>query len=526
MELSVLDGPKIREYLEKYKGQPIPRGDVRNPTVLKELGVTVRNEKDPRSKILEVFLLRTSLYKMSSGHLIPYLIRDNWSDYAKAWRVRLGQFEIHLPFRGKVAFLCNISGVRRWVCHPESAAQVEKVFVNSGELTFSHDLGRFKKETLDLVLTEFRKPILTEEDLKKIEEQIRNKIGRRQDPCSSLDSFVGLGLAHRMNGGYQIENDSLLLNELRTVGGDTDVEKVAKLILRKDSQHYMYIVNILTWLESLEREQEPMKAVMGSGTRDEDKFGRISDSCSINPTVVRYVIDYSGLGMFLEWYPRDTLDSRTLRWTKEFYCFLSCCIDSLGILSSKLMGDVDTLKPFIQNKFKLLKIERHASYLLRFADKDEILADASVRNWSRLRQKLAMSEIIDFNPSESELSSISTFTDIGPPCPSNVFIISKVPVNLDEFKQKVLQTLTDELSLRDSEGTFYYPDFRFLMCSRLGLSFNAFDRILAYALSKDLSFRARLWFPVYYGVKVRKHKIDEGLLSVLQEPFDTISLMY
>jgi hypothetical protein len=62
------------------------------------------------------------------------------------------------------------------------------------------------------------------------------------------------------------------------------------------------------------------------------------------------------------------------------------------------------------------------------------------------------------------------------------------------------------------------------MSAKMGLTFNAFDRLLAYHIQDDVDFYSKLYLPILWGIRIKEHKIDESLKSVVPEPFDSISL--
>jgi hypothetical protein len=522
--LVLLDGVALTEFLDLNKERSIPKNEITDLNLLKKFGIEVTRKSD--EKILEVFLLRSYLYRIDeTGCLRPYLIEGNWSDYAKSWKVNIDGEEVHVPFRGKIAFLCYERGGKKWICHPESSSNVEKIYVDPGELTLPNSLGLYKVKTCGEILRNFRFDVLTQENLEEISRNIQSSTN------SFLNALVGLKLVIRRNGDYILRGidpssgEKLFFDELENIQGDTELEKVAKLLLRRDHKLYAQISTILTWLEFLERTIEPYEFSVGVGKEDKDGFRKIVEFCSLNIKAVMNVVrEFSQFGAFIEWYPRYYFNYEKLKWMREHYCFLSCHMDSLGFLANFLKKDTFIHKVFKTNT-KQEKFKRHIEYLLRFTSiKDFITVDRN--SMTDLKQKLNKSEFMDFNPEEERLRSLeNTDTNLAW-CPSNVFIASKVPVKVNVFKEKVIETLKSKSEFRDSQGHFFYPDFRFLIASQLGLSFKAFDDIFAYILSRDIDFRSRLWFPVAFGIKISKHKIEDSLLSVIGEPFDSIGIRY
>lgn len=99
-------------------------------------------------------------------------------------------------------------------------------------------------------------------------------------------------------------------------------------------------------------------------------------------------------------------------------------------------------------------------------------------------------------------------------------------MKVDDFKKLIIKTLKEDHSWKDRQGAFYYPDFRFIIGQKIGFKLKEVDDMLGYALHKDIDFRARLWFPVAFGIKRKRDRPSEQLAIVLQEPFDTITLRY
>jgi hypothetical protein len=527
--LVLLDGAALAEFLDLNRERLIPKDEVTDSSLLKKLGIIVARKDDPDKKILEVFLLRSFLYQIdATGCLQPYLIKGNWSDYAKSWKVNIDGEEVHLPFRGKIAFLCYEGGSKKWICHPESSSSVEKIYVDPGELILPNNLGLYKVKPCREILRNFRFDVLTQEHLEEIS---RDTEISRKSVNNFLNALIGLKLAIGRNGDYVLRGvdpssgEKLFFDELENIQGDTELERVAKLLLRRDHKLYMQISTILSWLEFLERTIEPYEFSVGSGTKDEDGFRKITEFCSLNiKAVINVVREFSQFGAFIEWYPHYYLNYEKLKWIREYYCFLSCHMDSLGFLANFLKKD-NFINEVFKTNTKKEKFKQHISYLLRFTSiKDFITVNKN--SVADLRLKLNKSEFIDFNPDEKILKSLENWDTKLAWCPYNVFIATKVPVKENVFKEKVIETLKSEKRFRDPQGHFYYPDFRFLIASQLGLSFKAFDNIFAYVLSKDIDFRLRLWLPVLFGIKITKHKIEDTLLSVVGEPFDSIALRY
>jgi hypothetical protein len=107
-----------------------------------------------------------------------------------------------------------------------------------------------------------------------------------------------------------------------------------------------------------------------------------------------------------------------------------------------------------------------------------------------------------------------------------VYISTNVPVDRELFESIVIDVLQSPSRLKDSQGAFYYPDFRFLMASTLGLSLKSVDQILAYVISTGSELGRRLWFFPAFGNVPRRDRPDQQLMDVVLKPFDSITLNY
>lgn len=121
--MSYIDGPKFSEYLDSHRNEKLRKEELRTDIeTLKKAGVIVNGQSRKfgrKIRTLEYFLLRSQLYTSEGENLIPYRISQHWSDYAKAWRTLVGDKEIHLPFLGKIVFICKADNSAKIVCHPE-----------------------------------------------------------------------------------------------------------------------------------------------------------------------------------------------------------------------------------------------------------------------------------------------------------------------------------------------------------------------------------------------------------------------
>jgi len=529
--MQLINGPKFSEFLDKHKNRSLDRDDIASPLTLESVGVQATRKTDPRRRILEILLLRTSLYRSEEGKLVPFLIATNWSDYALAWTIKDPRRDstIHVPFWGRIAFLCD-SPEKKWVCHPDSGSSVQKIFVDLGRLTFRDEKGlllpRYHKKPFLAVINAGRDiKTLTSQDIQhKFKEIELTKF----KPERVLEDLVKLGFVSKADAGYHLDGEGLLLTELSKVESSNDAERLARLLLRRDlAKGYYQIATVLGWLESQEKMREPSDREVGVDGKDENMFKSIVEGSSVNaPAIANCVRDYSEFGGYIDWYQRDFLDEETRIWRKAVYSFLTCCMDSVGYLSGMEFG---SNLPSLQNMpaFKHSKLIRHLEYLKKHLTSMEIKEITNRLQWSRLQSKLRGSEIIDYNPDQTVLHALSKLDTRETDCPSNIFLATKVPISIQEFKNQILLVLNERHRFKTSQGAYRYPDFRFLLSSRLGLTFRAFDEILAYACTKDVNFRVRLWFFVAFGVpEGRKIEIEPALRSTIREPFDHIALRW
>jgi len=518
----LLDGPALGDFLARHRESILSKEVVESQEELARLGITIRKSRDTNRKILAAFLLRSHLFRAEiDGSLVPDLIKGNWNDYCRAWKIRTKHGELHLPLRGRIAFLSTQQG-RRWVCHPESSSLVEKVFIDPGELAFSHDVGRYKGNAFrKLIRSHFPdKPVL---------------LAREKEFQSIFKTLVGLNLAKKEHEGYLLSGEGLLFTEMQNIPGELDLEKAARIILRRDEERFHQIAVVLAWLECMDRKKE--LHVVGQSAKSEERndrkkgqkndpeeaqFRAVINSCSINTTVATNVMrEFSQFGAMIEYYPREMLDRRTMTWKSETYGFLNCHVDSLGLLSV-LDSESTPMDEIFKSEPKRERSRRHLEHLLRFISKDQVSRFSSP---SDLRKMLPSSEIIDFNPDPQVLKKQADVPVDS--CLSNVFVVSRVPVKGEVFKEKTIKCLREESTFRDPQGAFYYPDFRFLLSARLGIPLTMFDHVMAHLLGQDKDFKSRIQFFVEFGApQRRKHQTDESLKSEVREPFDTIALRY
>jgi hypothetical protein len=501
----IIPAKHFSDFLERYKGKRVARENLKRETGIK---------RKPENRYFEAFLLRSFLYKVSKSdpkYLEPFLLENNWSDYAKSWTI---SENLHYPFRGKIAFIVSEkNGKKKLVCHPQRSELVEKIIFEPGFLTLripGVNLEPRHKAKVCQKLLQYcgSSNYISIDELKKIKKETHT------NPESFLVLLRSLELLKKQGSSYLIDGPHLFCEEFRKSNGFSDLEKAARVILRKDVEKMQYITTVLLWIEARERFVEPWNEPIGIG-KDEDEYLKLAIiETSLNSAAISDVLkEFSKFNAFFEYYRRELIGQIGY----ECYVTLSCHADSLGLVGAYLESTLDLSKIF-KTSFRKEKFERHVKYLLRFIDEKSLTSAINRKDLNLIRRKLTKSEIINLNISNYSREIVSD------QCFSNVFIISKLPVKDEYFKENVIETLRKPHIWKNRQGYFYYPDFRFIMSAKMGLTFNAFDRLLAYHIQDDVDFYSKLYLPILWGIRIKEHKIDESLKSVVPEPFDSISL--
>jgi len=531
--MSSIDAPKFAEFLDDNKNRKLERESLRtDPELLREAGVSISGDSlkfHRKVRVLEYFLLRSQLYGSDGADLVPYRISDYWSDYAKAWVTQIGEETVHLPFLGKIAFLCDIGNTKRIVCHPESSAIVEKIFVDTGALTFQKDPDRinlmYRRKSCKSILEAYRHRRLDGDTLQHFS---NTPFGR---------ALLSIGLAGKKGTSFFLKGEGLLLNEMSKIKTDDDFEKVARLILRYEQKKQAQVSSVIACLEFLERNKHPSESPVGSAPRYRESkrtkkryerlghYDIVEGICSIDSRTAANILSkadpyaaYAAFGAFVESYDRTGI--RNGQDWAETFAFLSWYTDSLayvGLTSQKL-------EKLGWPKFKSRKTKRHKAFLERSVSHG-MLKVSSAKDSAMLMTKSTNSEIIDMNIDPKILPQQNSYSSVDY-CPSNVYISTNVPVDRELFESIVIDVLQSPSRLKDSQGAFYYPDFRFLMASTLGLSLKSVDQILAYVISTGSELGRRLWFFPAFGNVPRRDRPDQQLMDVVLKPFDSITLNY
>ena len=533
--MSFINASRLAEFLDDRKNEPLDRLSLRTDIdLLRKAGVSVSENSRKfgrRIRTLEYFLLRSHLYRSEGNNLIPHYISSNWSDYAKAWKTKVDGDEIHIPFLGKMTFICKTNGTKKAVCHPDTAAMIEKICIDTGKLTFQKDPDNvnlmYKPKTCNMILERYDRKKLTEEFLQYIS---NTTFGR---------ALASIDLARREGASLRLMGDSLLLDEIEKIKGEDELEKVARVILRREQKKQAQIASVVVCLEYLERQVHPSEKPIGEGQRYRkskrtkkryeslDHYEVIEGICSIDARAASNVLaakgtrspGFASFGAFIDTY--YNIKAKFAQNWVENYSFLSWYTDSLAHLthSSENLGN-----KLDWPDFKNVKTRRHKDFLtksvrggsLRVTDKSDLLV---------LQSKCKNTEFIDMNIDPNKIPQLKDCSHVEY-CFSNVFATSKVPVNRGLFESSVLKILQSPSKSRDPQGAFYYPDFRFLVASTLGLSLESVDQILAYVLSKGSDLGRRLWFFPAFGKVPRRDSPDRQLVDVVRRPFDSITLNY
>lgn len=532
--MSYINGSKFAEFLDDRKNETLSRDSLRTDLdLLKKAGVSVSKDDlkfGKKIRTLEYFLLRSHLYKSKGHNLVPHFISSNWSDYTKAWKIRVDTKEIHVPFLGKIAFLCQTNGTYKVLCHPDSASIIDKICIDTGNLTFQKDPDRvhlmYKPRTCKMILERYKQKQFTEEFLQYIS---NTPFGR---------ALASLNLARREGASLNLVDNGLLLYEMEKIKSENELEKVARLILRREQKKQAQVSSVVVCLEYLERQAHPSERPIGSGPRYQrsertkkryqrlDHFQVIEGICSIDALVASNVLSVKGdrspgfaaFETIIDTYHRIGA-TITQDWVENL-SFLSWYTDSLSHLNNQSENLGDKLN---WPDFKILKTRRHKDFLLTLV-KEKSLSVDSQEDLSALQSKCESSEFIDMNIDPKRFPKLDC-TNVEY-CSSNVFVTSKVPVNLRLFESSVLKVLQSPSRFKDSQGAFYYPDFRFLVASTLGVSLKSVDYFLAYVISKGSELGRRLWFFPAFGRVPRRDRPDQQLVNVILKPFDSIALNY
>lgn len=532
--MSFIDGPKLAEFLDDRKNETLSRDSLRTDlNLLRKAGVSVSKDNlkfGRKIRTLEYFLLRSHLYRSEGDNLAPHCISSNWSDYAKAWKTEVDSKEVHIPFLGKISFICKINGVNKLVCHPDSVTVIDKICVDTGNLTLQTDPdginSMYRLKTCKMILERYEQKQLTEEFLQYVN---NTPFGR---------ALASLNLARREGASLNMVDNGLLLSEMKKIKSENELEKVARLILRREQEEQAQVSSVVVCLEYLERQAHPSERPVGSGPRYHkskrtkkrysrlDHFRVIEGISSINARVASNVLSVKGdrspgfaaFETIIDTYHRMKA-TISQDWVENF-SFLSWYTDSLAHINNLSENLGNRLK---WPDFKILKTRKHKNFLLRLA-KEKSLSVDNQKDLLVLQSKCKNSEFIDMNIDQKRFPKLDC-TNVEY-CSSNVFVTSKVPVNRRLFESSVLKVLQSPSRFKDPQGAFYYPDFRFLVASTLGLSLKGVDQFLAYVISTESELKRRLWFFPAFGKVPRRDRPSKQLADVILEPFDSIALNY
>lgn len=532
-----IDGPKLAEFLDEHKNKPLDRERLRTDLeLLKSAGVSVSKDSikfGRKVRTLEYFLLRSHLYQVEGKALIPHFVKSNWTDFTKTWKTKFGEKELHVPFLGKIAFICSENGIKRIMCHPDSVSSIDKILVDVGKLTLQRDPDRvnlmYNSRTCRTILNRYHNRELTEEFLMQLS----------SSPFGRL--LLSLKLARKDGEILNLVDQGLLLDEVEKLEGEDELEKAARILLRREQEEHAQIASVIIALENLERQIQPWEKPIGQGPRYReskrtrkrhsklDYYQLIEGLCSLDARAATNAflregrVGFSRFGTFLGVYHKLVTKAQ-LVWVQSF-AFLSWYTDPLVHLIHSPRNLSEKLHwPF----FKAKKTEKHRQYLLKFVD-EKSLVISSRKDLQKLKERLKASEFIDMNVNPDKLEglgySFKRYSEVAY-CSSNIFVASNVSVDRNLFESTAVDVLKSPSRFKDSQGAFYYADFRFLMASRLGLSLKTVDKILAYLISIGSELGGRLWFFPAFGRVPRRDRPDWQLVDVIQKPFDSVALNY
>ena len=384
----------------------------------------------------------------------------------------------------------------------------------------------YKKKTCSMILDAYRHNRLTEDFLQRVS---NTPFGR---------ALLSVELAKREDTSLKLVGDGLLLTEMKKMKEDDDFEKVARLILRREQKKQAQISSIIVCLEFLERQKHPSENPVGSAPRyweskrTKKRYERlghydvIENVCSVDSRVATNILasadgspGFAAFGAVLDSY--DRIEAKAGQdWVRTF-AFLSWYTDSLAYLAHPLekLG-----KQLNWPDFKISKTQRHKAFLSRFVQ-DASFRVASQKDTIDLLSKSKGSEVIEMNIDPKRFPQLTGYSEVEY-CSSNVFVTSKVAVSRDLFESTVLNILQSPSRFKDAQGAFYYPDFRVLVASTLGLGLKVVDQILAYVISTGSELGRRLWFFPAFGRVPRRDRPDQQLTEVVLRPFDSITLNY
>jgi len=450
---------------------------------------------------LEAFLKFSLLYFDDGSKLTPYRIKGFENDFCKALRVNINGYEIHKPFLSRLAFLSKIDGKRVLSCHPDSVSDTEKIviqgFLESSSFydqstdvfsrIFEEYSGSIKSAYLDETLAKkeffnrhLKKIIKLAPQLDLEFQEIARKTKSTMDFCSEANRI----LLERVDSDFRFRD--------------------------------LRVTRVLAFLEHMEKVVQPYSYPLGVGStwRDTKSYNIIGEMCKLNTAALDTIVGRSHL--YARYYENYT--DPQLRG----YTYLTCHMDSLGyiaFLQRNLLEIEKWPRLGIHSETKRLKMIRHANLYRNYAaelpvvleKKEELTKTKEIlRNSGTLLLDLNFPD--DLSRKILEVEGASGYES----CPFNVYVINEICPTTEQLKQNILQVV---MQLKD----IYYPHLRFLICSRLGLRAQIFDRKLAELLRRDMELRKKLWLYASKGIESTEHVIQPELVNTLGRFLDRVA---
>jgi hypothetical protein len=465
----------------------------------KEEKISIEKEKRKDQDPLEAFLKFSLLYISDGKNLYPYRIKGFENDFCKAFFRNIGDQEVHLPFLNRILFLCDMGGTKKLCCHPPSVDVIEKVFIQKWART-SYCIDQAPEVLRELYIR-----------------HKGNYSNAKLDEYLSKKEFFKRCIARAVRINPQIE---LFLRDLANVSSNVEqfYEYAFHLILEKIDQPVEFmdlrITRLMVFIEHLEKVTELERYYLGKGKSIKDVHGAYEiaiNTCDYNPAAADTIIGRAhSYSPFYENY--TDLNYRG-------HLFLSSHMNSLGLLGiySEKNWELDAVewgKIGIHSISKRKKIKQHVDYHNPRAF--EYWRDP--QKWYDISRPKEKTVILDLNFPRTIIDSIGLKegTNNYQICPFEIFLLSQIVPSSSELSEAIL---TYAKELQDA----YYPFFRFIICSKLGISSRFFDELFAKLISTDSELRKHIWLYASKGIETFEHSIHPTLIKTIGRFFDRIS---
>jgi len=274
------------------------------------------------------------------------------------------------------------------------------------------------------------------------------------------------------------------------------------------------ITRLMALIEHLEKVSEYASFSWGRGLsrRHVKSYEFATHMCIMNQAATDTIV---GRAYSYSRYYQNYTDQRL-----NGHVFLTSYVDSLGLLDLFLRkGDTfkeeDWRRIGIHSKAKRQKIKKHA----RIHEKDILGTHRNTKLWSKTQRYPSDTDylILDLNFPPEVIREFRFHLDHTSyePCPYNIFLVSEIHPLAENLKRRIL-LYAKEL------GDAYYPFFRFLICSRLGMAPHNFDREFSKLLRDDHELRRHIWLYASKGIETTAHVIYPELIQTVGRLFDRI----